>query len=1405
MVKEKPDFLFETSWEVCNKVGGIHTVIASKMQELQNYLGEQVVYVGPDIWKNNKSATEFIEENLFEAWQHKAKSEGLRIRTGYWDIPGRPKVILVDFTPFIAQKDKILTDLWNYHKVDSISGGWEYVESVLFGYAVGKVIESYTNFVLPNSKVTAHFHEWMTCSGVLYLNRNATHISTVFTTHATSLGRSICSNNQNLYQYLAEGVSTEDKAKELNIFAKHSLEKTAAHTADAFTTVSELTARECEVLLEKKVDCVLPNGFRNVDSNTLPQTRKKARETLLKVTEALTGNASKDTIFVGTGGRYEFRNKGLDLFIDALANLKQKDNLQRDVVAFMFIPGNFREVNKELEEKLGGKDLAVSNRILTHEINYPEQDAILNSLKYHQFYNNSGDRVKMILAPVYLNGNDGIFNLNYYDLLAGCDLSLFPSYYEPWGYTPLESVAFGVPTLTTNLAGFGIWAKDKSTQLSEGVQVVKRGDHNYLEVAEEMALSLLNFVNNYEGSEDTIRNNALHIAAQANWSVFFKNYQSVYYTSLQKLETRKNKIVTIKQQIESRIVKEMELNNTPNWKKLVIQSDLPDNLKKLDELSMNLWWVWNNEATELFEEINPEKWEDVRKNPVALLKAVNSDRFKELSKDEKFIKKLDEVHATFKNYMSLAPSENTEHVAYFSMEYGLTNILRTFSGGLGMLAGDYLKEASDSNTPMVAVGFMYRYGYFTQRLSTEGDQIPEYEAQVFSELPVTMLRDENKQAIKVGIPFPGRTVYARIWLVEVGRVKLYLLDTDTNSNNEQDKAITHQLYGGDWDNRMKQEILLGIGGTQLIRSLNVNANIFHLNEGHAAFCNLDRLTHYIENENLNFDEALEVVRSSSLFTTHTPVPAGHDTFSEDTVRTYLRHYPERLHISWEAFLSLGRFNGADNSEKFSMSVFAAKTSQEINGVSKLHGAVSRDMFKGLWNGYAANELSLGHVTNGVHYPSWTAREWKKLHVETFGADFMADQSNKEIWSKIYNLADSKVWETRNTLRTRLINYIKGHFTETWIRRHEDPQTLVEIQNNLSDKVLTLGFARRFATYKRAHLLFTDKARLSRLLNNPEKPVQILFAGKAHPADGAGQKLIKDIVEISRLPEFTGKILFLENYDMELGKRLVSGVDVWVNNPTRPLEASGTSGQKAEMNGVLNFSVLDGWWVEGYKEKAGWALPEERTYQDQSMQDKLDAATIYYMLENEVIPLFYDRDENGVPVKWIQYVKKSFAEIAPEFTTKRMIDDYKDRFYSKLHSRAVAMRANKNEMAIELANWKRKIQTSWDSIEVVSVEFPNTLQTPYKSGEQFKGTVVLDLKELAEEQIGVEMVYATKKQAPLEVFETRSLNLVKKEGTKAYYQTEFELKSPGVYDYGLRIFPINEKLPHRQDFAYIKWI
>lgn len=842
--------------------------------------------------------------------------------------------------------------------------------------------------------------------------------------------------------------------------------------------------------------------------------------------------------------------------------------------------------------------------------------------------------------------------------------------------------------------------------------------------------------------------------------------------------------------------------NEPQWREVNVKSSLPKELECLDELARNLWWAWNYEARNLFKSLDEALYEEVGHNPVLLLERLGYDRKEKIVKDKDIMDKVHDVYKKFREYMDVKPDANRPSVAYFCMEFGLNQVLKIYSGGLGMLAGDYLKEASDSNVDLCGVGFLYRFGYFTQTLSMDGQQIAKYDAQNFNALPIERVLDEHGNQVIVDVPYLNYQVHALVWQVNVGRIKLYLLDTDNEMNSEYDKPITHNLYGGDNENRLKQEILLGIGGMLALKKLGIKKEIYHCNEGHAALCNLQRLCDYIE-EGLTFNQAMELVRASSLYTVHTPVPAGHDYFSEEIFGKYMGGYPQKLGISWEEFVGMGKTNPDDRNEQFCMSTFACNTCQEVNGVSKLHGWVSQKMFSPLWKGYYPEENHVGYVTNGVHFPTWTATEWRKLYDEHFDKGFMQDQSNESIWHAIYNVPDEKIWETRMALKNKLVKYIRDKFTEQWLRNQGDPAKVMSIIERITPNTLMIGFCRRFATYKRAHLLFTDLERLEKIVNNPERPVLFFFSGKAHPADGAGQGLIKRIFEISRMPQFLGKIIFLEDYDMRLARRLVSGVDIWMNTPTRPLEASGTSGEKAEMNGVVNLSVLDGWWVEGYREGAGWALPQKRTYQNQAYQDQLDAATIYSLLENDIIKLYYNRGSNNYSAGWVKVIKNSIATIAPHYTMKRQLDDYYDKFYTKEANRFKQLSANGNALAKEIAHWKESVAECWDGIHVVQKD-ESALQD-IATGKPITLTYSIDEQGL-NDAVGLELVTLDNNPSnDLNIHKVYPFKMVKQEGNVFTFKVTFEPDEAGAYKCAVRMYPKNEQLPHRQDFCYVKWL
>ncbi|MGL6021606.1 MAG: alpha-glucan family phosphorylase [Chitinophagaceae bacterium] len=1403
-----PNFLFEVSWEVANKVGGIHTVLVSKHQEVAKVFGKNQIYIGPDLKNGIQDSLEFVEDKrLFKEWQNEAPKQGLKIRIGRWKKADNAITLLIDFSTFIEQKDNIFSHYWKKYGLDSLKGQWDYVEPAIFGHAVGKVIESFSRFHLSsNYNIVAHFHEWMTGTGLLYIKENTPQIGTIFTTHATALGRAIAGNQKPLYKLL-KSINPQEEADKLQIVAKFSLEKITAQEADSFTTVSAITAGEAEYLL-RPIDLITPNGFNTelVPSN-YAKKRKQAKELLLKIFFGLTGEfrETEDTFFVGISGRYEYRNKGIDVFIKALGEINKKNNINKKIVAFILVPAGHTTPQQELINNMQGTNTydPAKNTYLTHHLSYPDcNDPVLNTLKEVQIFNTPDQQVSCIFAPVYLDAQDGVFNLTYYDILCGLDLTCFPSYYEPWGYTPLESVAFKVPTITTDLAGYGLWVRDLLGNKTEGVHVIHRTDDNDEKVIQNLAEVITKYCNKSKKDYEKIIGDTKQCLEIAEWKTLYSFYIKAYQAAIEKAENRDYQpgVSSSKDAFTDYISKQNQAVG-PISHPIVVQLEIPEKLKFLEVLSKNFWWSWNTKAKSLFCNIDKELWDAVYYNPADFLNQLSLQKFQALEKDTPFLKNLAEIKEEFEHYMSKKPSISTPRIAYFSMEYGLHSSFKIYSGGLGILAGDYLKECSDQGVEMVALGLYYRYGYFAQGMSSQGEQRVIMEDQFNKKNPVTILLNEFKEEIRIKIPFPGRTLYMRIWKVEVGRVPLYLLDTDIPENLEQDRGITHQLYGGNWENRLKQEMILGIGGAKLVEILKFKPDCYHLNEGHAALSVLERLRKYVEMRHFSLAEAIEIVRATSVFTTHTPVPAGHDSFSEYLAKPYLHYLTEKLNISWEKLFNLGKTEPYDN--KFSMSYLAANLSVMINGVSKLHGEISKDIFKPMWKGYHVSELDIKYVTNGVHYPTWCASNIQQVFNKHVGKGFGLGNYKTDLVKNIQNIDNKEIWEAKQSLKDRLFVSIKRRiFTD--LRSYYTPKEIEVILEQMNLNVLTFGFARRFATYKRATLLFRDLNRLNEIVNHPKHPVHFIFAGKAHPNDIPGQKLIQQIVQYSKRPEFLGKITFIANYDMQLSHRLVQGVDVWLNLPTRPLEASGTSGQKAVLNGTLHFSVLDGWWAEGYKEKAGWALPLEAVYENIEEQNDLDAVELYNLIEEDVVPTYYNKNKDNISEDWITLIKNSLCEVAFDYTTTRMLNDYRNNLYNPLTKRATLLKKNDYALAKNLASWKKRITAFWDDLYVESDRNEN-FSSQLILGQEKTYHVRVHIGQLEKEDVRVELLVWDNNSHKEKIIHYQAFKCMHQEENTLFYETNYLPQLSGNFSIGIRVYPYNESLGSRTDLALVTWV
>ena len=844
--------------------------------------------------------------------------------------------------------------------------------------------------------------------------------------------------------------------------------------------------------------------------------------------------------------------------------------------------------------------------------------------------------------------------------------------------------------------------------------------------------------------------------------------------------------------------------------KVSVFPKLPKRIERLHELAYNLWWSWETEAQALFATIDPILWESTNHNPVRFLRSVRQESLNDAAANPEFLNALDAVMAEFDAYIS--PDADTwfrrEHsdkldrtIAYFSAEFGLHEALPIYSGGLGVLSGDHCKAASDLGLPFVGVGFLYPQGYFTQHIDADGMQQAIYEKVDFAEVPATPALDPNGNEVLINVDLPGRTVYAKVWQIQVGRITIYLMDTDVERNAPQDRELSARLYGGDREMRISQEVVLGIGGVRAVRALGIQPSIWHMNEGHSAFLGLERVREKILSDNLSFDEAVEAVRANSVFTTHTPVPAGNDTFAFELVEKFFWQYWSQLNIDRDRFIDFAR-QELDWGPQYSMTVLAIRLSAYQNGVSKLHGTVSREMWRFLWPDIPVEETPIGHVTNGIHNKTWMAQELKDLYSEYLPGNWREEVDAPQTWAPIDGVPDAALWEAHATRKHILVEFVRERVQQQYLRHGEGPQRLDDAAALLDPNALTLGFARRFATYKRATLIFRDEERLLRILNNPERPVQIVFSGKAHPADEPGKSLIQHIYKLSQRPEFEGKIVFVENYDMNIARHLISGVDVWLNNPRRPHEASGTSGEKAAASGVPNLSVLDGWWVEGYDGSNGWSIGEEREYKDQETQDEADALSLYQLLESELVPLFYDRGEDGIPRNWVQKMKNSIRSCAPRFSMARMVKDYVNQLYLPAAVSGERYQSNGFAVAKSVSAWKSDVRNRWPS---VNIDSSGETKMYITVGESLSLSAKLWPGRMELDELAVEIVYGLiDEDGKFIEPQVSSMTPNGREDAAIRFTGSLTPSDSGQIAIAIRVRPIQDDLIHAHEMGLSRW-
>ncbi len=1381
--------LFEISFEVCNKIGGIHTVLTTKARTAEERWPGEFICVGPWLLSQGERDRAFEVEEGHEAFVESCRQMGVPVMVGRWTIPGRPLTILVEFSGLWERKDDLLAHLYEQHEVDSIEGGYDYQEPVLFGHAAALVIERWWEEHLAphHRRAVAHFHEWMTGAGLLHLKERCPAVGTVFTTHATMLGRALSSLGLSPEDGLA--ADPLELAREHGVTAKHSLEGVCVRSADVFTTVSSITAAEAEALHGRRPDPLTPNGIdlAVVDELAGPVGREAARTRLFRVANAFLGEDLSDAALLATSGRYEFHNKGLDLCLDAMADLGEGEG--RRVVFFLLVPAGNSGVRPEVRARLEGLAQAEGPLgVTTHNLLNPEEDPILARCRELSLNNDAASRVRVISIPVYLDGQDELIGLPYEAVARAMDLTLFPSYYEPWGYTPQESLALGVPTITSDYAGFGRWVQGADLDPSSGVTVLARRGRPYDEVRADLVRIVDAYLEGGASAADA-REACRHAAGRTAWSDFYENYLRAYQGALEIVGRRLAAGAPVRRRPPRPVVlPSVGGSSRPRLTPFEVEATLPPELAPLTEIARNFHWTWDVEGRSLFRELSPESWESSGHNPIRLLRHVFREDVDRRAADPDYVARVARVLERQRARLA-APYTDPEldpvhPVAYFCAEYGIHESLPIYSGGLGILAGDHLKAASDLGLPLVAVGLLYRKGYGGQRLTVDGEQETYSVENDPRNLALSPVQGRDGKELRVRLELPSSELELRVWVAKVGRIDLYLLDADCPENRSEDRGITARLYGGDSRTRLLQELILGRGGVRLLHALGVQPGVWHMNEGHAAFLGLERVRHLIEERGLTFAEAREVVRGTTCFTTHTPVPAGHDRFGHDLLRPYFADVAEWAGIEWERFLELGHAageQGQGEEQTFNMTYLALSFAGWVNGVSRIHAEVSRDLLAPYWPGLLRDEIPVEGLTNGVHLPTWTGPEIRSLIAPSEqplrGEDFAERAEGLDL---------DELWKARRGAKARLVAAAAARLERSFIDRDDSPALLKEIQAGLDEEALFVGFARRFAPYKRAHLVFEDIDRLERILADPARPVRILIAGKAHPADGRGKEILARIARLGREKPLVGKVIFLEDYDADLARDLVAGVDVWLNTPTRPLEASGTSGMKAAANGGLNLSIADGWWPEGADGQNGWTIGGERVYEDQKLQDQHDAVTLYHLLEEEVVPLFFTRDGSGCPRAWLERSRHALATLPPVFDSARMVEEYAQRAYRPLARSGRLLGDDDSQAAREAAARRARLRRALESIRVRRVSVGDL--AALRVGEPVEARVELELGSLDPSELVVELVvgHTRGEQAlvhPAEV-ELRTEGATR-DGV-ATFQGSQVIERSGEYAYGLRV-------------------
>lgn len=1388
--------LFEVSFEVCNRVGGVHTVVSSRARSRVERYGDAFVCVGP--WLLAAPPQAFEDDPAEQPFAEACRAAGLPVRVGRWLVPGRPRTLLVEFSGLIPGKDQVLAGLWDRHRVDSLGAGWDYVEPVLFGHAAGRVIERWwrERSVFRLSSGVVHVHEWASAAALLHLSQAVPELGTVFQAHSMVLGNALAARGQEPLLGL-QGRPPDEVAAELGVRAPHSLEGVAARTADVFTTVSEMAADEGALFHGRRPEPLLPNvlDVAALTAGARAVPREAARRTVREVLSRLLGEDVREALLVVSAGRYDLQVKGFDVLVDALGQVNRSPG--RPVVALLVVPVPNAGLRQDVRARLAaplpppGTSRGALPGFATHALFEPEGDALARRAREAGL----GDagaagraRVRLVHVPVYLDGADELFGVPYASVLQAADLTCYPSAYDAWGFTPQESLALGVPTVTTDMAGFGRYVKGQGLGPADGVTVLARRGRSAAEAAAELARVLEAAAASPPRGEEVerrCREASGGIAEAELVRARGQAFTRALEASAQRARTGAPSAGAARAELVPVPPAEGRAARQPRLLPLDVPTRVPGPLRGLEVLARNWRWAWHAPTRALFERLAPGAG---RGNPYRMLREAAPERLAALAADEAYVQEVAAAVRAHEAWLSAPPAGGAgpvpadRPVAYLCAEFALHASLPIYSGGLGVLAGDHLRAASDLGLPLVAVGLLYRRGYFRQRLEGGVEQVALEDPVDPARLPLERLEGADGRPLAVSLALPGGALTLHAWRASVGRVTLLLLDADHEGNRPEERAVTHTLYGGDAEMRLRQELVLGRGGVRLLDRLGLAPSVLHVNEGHGAFAALERIALLVREAGLTFDEARELVRLTTVFTTHTPVPAGHDRFQEDLLRRYLSDAPTWLGISWERLLSLGA--DPERPREFNMTHLAASLAAFVNGVSRKHGEVSRALLRPLAPGLLTAEMPVTSITNGVHLGEWTAPEVAALvgagRDGPVGADF----------ARAGALPLPAVGAARAALKARLLRGLTAHLAER-MAAQSDPSWLVQqTLAGVREDALWVGFARRFATYKRAELLLRDPDRLRALLERSDPALRIVMAGKAHPRDREGAERIGRIARLARSRLFAGRVFLLEGYDLELARLLVQGCDVWLNTPRPPHEASGTSGMKAAANGGLNLSIADGWWIEGADGGNGWTIGGPEGPGEPEARDRADAEALYRLLEDEVLPLWAQRDAEGLRRPWLERVRRALATLPPVFDAVRMVAEYRDRAYGPMARRRLALEADGHQRLKALAAERRRVRDAFPGVRVVraAVGAPDRLAV----GDALRVEAVVALGALAPADVHVELVLGRRAgDAPTDLHDPVLVALAPdaERGPEGWrFRGEAPLAQPGAYGYGVRVRP-----------------